>query len=130
MTPFMIAVQDLVEGGDHTEPATASSHERRLAEATDEQMMIRSLAEQLVSEANAILREHGPVVDLTDECGPGALAFTLSYCDRSARLQTSMSGRSAIARLTTSADRDTDPRTLAGEDELQAVVLSLIAPRP
>ena len=83
-----------------------------------------------MSEANAILREHGDVISLDDEVGPGELAFTLGYRGRSARVQTVMSGRSAVVRLLVDGDADDSPRELQTEDELQSLVLSLIDTTP
>ena len=94
------------------------------------QVIVRSLAEQLVSEANAALRDHGDLISLDDEVGPGGLSFTLSYRDHSARVQTTMSGRSAVAYLVIDGQAGQQPHMLSGQNELQALVLSLIAARP
>jgi hypothetical protein len=128
MTPFMLAVQALVDGQPAPEPATEVSPVTTVPEATDTQMVVRALAEQLVSEANAVLREHGRTIALVDETGPGRLAFTLSYAGRSARLQTQMSGRSAVAELLVAGREAPEPLRLTSEDELQSLVLSLLAP--
>ena len=126
MTPFMLAVQSLLDGEQVTAPATAPSAEVSVAVATDRQVIVRSLAEQLVSEANAVLREHGERISLVDDSGPGELAFTLGYSDRYARIETHMSGHSAVARLVRPGLGEDQPRQLTGEDELQALVLSLL----
>ena len=68
MTPFMVAVQDALDGCAVPEPATERSCPVPLPVATDAQVMIRSLAEQLVCEANAVLREAGDLITLDDEC--------------------------------------------------------------
>jgi hypothetical protein len=52
MTPFMHAVLDR---SGSVGPRTQPSHPRTLARATDAQFVVRALAEQLVSEANAVL---------------------------------------------------------------------------
>jgi hypothetical protein len=126
MTPFMLSVQALLDGEPAPQAATTDSQPIPLPIATDAQMMLRSLAEQLVSEANAILREHGDVLSLVDEVGPGELTFTLGYRDRAARVQTVMAGRSAVVRLTVDGRVEDTPQQLTGENELQALVLSLI----
>lgn len=130
MTPFMLSVQSLLDGDPPSPAATTDTRPVPLPVAADAQMMVRSLAEQLVSEANALLREHGDVLSLDDEVGPGALAFTLGFRDRAARIQTVMSGRSAEARLIIDGHFEDAPRRLSGEDELQALVLSLIDTAP
>ena len=75
VTPFMITVQNLLHGEPAPAPRTVASTERSVAEAAHSQVELRSLAEQLVSEANAVLRDHGNVIELRDEAGAGRLAF-------------------------------------------------------
>lgn len=128
MTPFMHSVQDLLDGAPAPRAATVPSVPGPVPAATDTQVVVRSLAEQLVSEANAVLREHGDVIRLDDEVGPGGLTFTIGYRDRSARVCTAMSGRSALVTLVLDGDAGAVPRQLSGEGELQALVLSLIEP--
>lgn len=130
MTPFMLAVQAVLDGDDDSPPLeTTPSQAYALAAATDSQMVIRSLAEQLVSEANAVLRERGDVIHLVDECG-GELAFTLGYRDRAARVETVMAGRTAFGRLVIPGETDGEPQQLATGDEIQALVLRLLSDDP
>jgi hypothetical protein len=126
MTPFMQAVGDRLEGVGPAVPDTEPSEPESVAVATDAQVIIRSLAEQLISEANAVLGGDCPVLTLVDETGPGALAFTLGCGDRTARVQTVMSGQTAVAQLVIDGEADPTPRRLTSEGELQALVLSLI----
>jgi len=128
MTPFMLAVQALLDGEDAPRPDTAPSRPRAVAVATDTQVVVRALAEQLVSEANAILRDYGSTISLVDDSGPGELAFTLGYDDRSARVQTALSGRTGLGRLVVGGLPENEPRQLTTEGEMQALVLSLLAP--
>jgi hypothetical protein len=128
MTPFMLAVQALLDGADAPQPETEPSVPRTVAVATDRQVVIRSLAEQLVCEANAMLRGQGSVIDLVDDSGPGELAFTLSYDGRDARVQTVLSGRVAIGTLVVPGLPQAQPRQLTTEEEVQALLLSLLAP--
>jgi hypothetical protein len=130
MTPFMSAVQDLLDGARPPRPHTEPSRVVSVAEAANTQVVIRSLAEQLVCEANAVLREHGEALTLVDDSGSGELAFSLRYADRSARLRTALAGRTAVARLLLPETPDTGPRQLSTEDELQALLLSLLAGSP
>ncbi|MFL6052037.1 MAG: hypothetical protein ACJ72W_03825 [Actinoallomurus sp.] len=131
----MHSVQARLDGEVSPVARTEDSAPIPVPVATDTQVIIRSLAEQLVSEANAILREHGEVISLVDEVGPGELAFTLGYQGRRARVQTVMSGRSALVSLLVDdqhsrhGQQKQQPRHLAGEEELQALVLGLIAPK-
>jgi hypothetical protein len=135
MTPFMHSVQGLLDGDPAPQAVTIPSVPGAVPAATDTQVIVRSLAEQLVSEANSVLRQHGEVISLQDEVGPGGLAFTLGYRERSARVQTAISGRSALVRLITDEDPTDEgtggqPRQLSSEAELQALILSLIAAGP
>ncbi len=130
MTPFMLAVQGLLDGEDVQQPETEASQTRSVAVATDTQFVARSLAEQLVSEANAILAEHGDRITLIDDSGSGELGFTLGYRDRRARVQTVLSGHTAFGRLVVPGLPEDQPRQLTTGDELQALVLSLLADLP
>jgi hypothetical protein len=126
VTPFMVAVQDALDGYTAPEPATERSWPMPVPVATDAYVMLRSVAEQLISEANAVLSKTGHRIGLDDEYGPGALAFTLSYRGRSARVRTVMSGRYAEAHLLMAGAPADRPRRLAGEGELRALLLTLI----
>lgn len=126
MTPFMITVQNLLHGEPASAPRTVASTERSVAEAAHSQVELRSLAEQLVSEANVVLRDHGDVMELRDEAGAGRLAFTLAYRDRAARVHTEIAGRTATARITLPGTGPTGPVELSSADELRALLLTLI----
>ncbi|GAB04592.1 hypothetical protein GII30_22100 [Gordonia amarae] len=130
MTPFMWKVQELLEGDTAEHPDTEPSVEVSVAEGADTQVIVRSLAEQLVCEANAVLAwhagEHPREVTLVDDTGPGTLAFTLACGERSARIETQITGHTATARLI-GTDTTAEPRRLADEDQLQSLVLELIA---
>jgi hypothetical protein len=128
MTPFMLAVQDVLDGCPAREPATESSGLVPVPAAMDVQVMIRSLAEQLVCEANAVLRETGDVISLDDDCGPGALGFSLGYRGRSARVRTEVASPYAQARLLAGGEPDRGPSRLVGANEMRALLLTLISP--
>ena len=127
MTPFMLRVADLVEGEAAPSVGTEASEVRPIAAGADHQMMVRALAEQLVSEANAVLRESGDVIDLVDDSAPGELAFTLTYLDRTVRVQTLLAGRTALGRLSAPGVPDGESRQLTSEGEVEAVLLQLLA---
>jgi hypothetical protein len=130
VTPFMQSVQALLDGEPAPRAGTVPSERGPVPAAADTQVIVRSLAEQLISEANAVLRDHGDLISLDDQVGPGRLAFTLGYRDRSACIQTTMAGRAALVQLVVDGQPEDQPRRLSGEDELRALVLSLIAARP
>jgi hypothetical protein len=115
MTPFMERVAEAVTGGEQGgSPGTRPSEPRPVVIGADEQVMTRALAEQLVSEANAVLVSAGPgaagpgaagpgaagdVIDLEDELGEGRLSFVMRYQERYARVSTSFAHRTSVGRL-------------------------------
>ena len=127
MTSFMAAVAEILDREPPAPPETTSSEACALAAAANAQVVIRSLAEQLVSEANVVLHENGSAIELTDEVGPGALTFTLAYRDRAARVRTNIQGRTATAQVTLPGAADGPDRQLNSEDEVRALVLTLLA---
>lgn len=130
MTPFMITVREVLDGQAATPgPALTDSAPVSAPAGANSQVAFRALAEQLVCEANAVLRDAGngtAVISLIDECGPGALVFTLGYRNRRAQIRTDFRGRDAQASLVVPGVTS-PPRTLASEGEVRALVLSLIA---
>jgi len=130
MTPFMLAVREILDGqATALRPSVTGSALVSASRAADAQVAIRSLAEQLVSEANAVLRDADDatsVITLDDECGPDALVFTLAYRNRSAQVRTDFRGRDAQASLIIPGVTS-PPRKLVSEAEVGALVLSLIA---
>ncbi|GAA3547557.1 hypothetical protein [Kribbella ginsengisoli] len=132
MTPFMLSVQALLDGEAAPVAGVEDSVPMPIPVATDVQVIVRSLAEQLVSEANAILRPRGDVIELVDQVGPGELTFTMTYHERAAQVRTVMSGHSALVSLILSGQQNQQgqqPRRLSSEDELQGLVLTLIEPQ-
>lgn len=124
--------EDLADRGARAAPETEPSLTSPVAEATDSQVMIRSLTEQLVSEANAVLADHAAAgakrMTLIDEVVPGALAFTVGYGPRSARVETVVSGHSGTARLVLPGAPAPRPVQLSGDDQLKRLLLTLITP--
>ena len=94
MTPFMLRVAEIVGTPEdqlpdleQLAPMPETRISRRIATGTgaDRQVAIRSLAEQLVSEANAILGPADDRLDLVDETLPHELAFRVTHRNRAAR---------------------------------------------
>jgi hypothetical protein len=127
MTPFMLAVQAVLDGGAVHAPRTELSRPRGVAAAADTQVVIRALAEQLVSEANAVLSSHGSGFVLVDDTGQGELAFCVGYRDRVARVRTRVTGHGAVGEVILPGESPSPSRELRSEDELQAMLLSLLA---
>jgi hypothetical protein len=120
----MFAVEQRLAGEPAMGPATEPAEPRPVARAADVQVMVRSLAEQLVSEANAVLREHGRAIDLTDHCEPGTLAYSLDCGARHARIDMTVTGRTAVSRL--SFGHEPAAPRLCSESDVAALILSLI----
>jgi hypothetical protein len=70
-----------------------------VAHATDEWFYLRARSEQVIAEANAMLRGRAELVDLEDEYGTGVLAFVLRRGARSARVSLGQAGRQAWVEL-------------------------------
>ena len=121
----------LVEDGHATPgvpaPRTEVSRLGSRAAVIDAHMALRSSAEQLVGEANAVLREQGRVIDLADEWGPGGLAFTLTYGHRSARVETVDCGGRAFNRLDYPGIAGDHTYQLADADEMARLVINLLS---
>ena len=108
MTPFMLRVaeivgtpQDQLPELDELAPMPEPRISRRIATGTgaDRQVAIRSLAEQLVSEANAILGQADDRLQLVDETLPHELAFSVTHAGRAARVSTTFEDGVAYGRL-------------------------------
>ena len=109
MTPFMTRVAEFVGTPDPDEeldvPAISSRRttmpetriSRRVATGTgaDRHVALRSLAEQYVCEANAVLGTRRYHLDLVDEALPHELAFTVTYGEQGARCSTTFEDEAA-----------------------------------
>jgi hypothetical protein len=147
MTPFMERVTEVVTGGERGgSPETRPSEPRPVVIGADEQIMTRALAEQLVSEANAVLVTTGPassgpasagpgaagdVIDLEDELGEGRLSFVMRYQERYARVSTSFANRTSVGRLHGVGAGGTDQGgagevALDGPEQLERLILLLL----
>ncbi len=130
MTPFMSAVAEVVGGTGHAGlPATVPSEPRPMGVGAERQVAIRSLAEQLASEANAVLAARGERVELEDRPGDGVLVFTLRYRSRQAEVSTRFADGIAYGRLRGVAvgAQDEPARELAGPEALEDLILRLLA---
>ena len=139
MTPFMTSVAEFVGTPDSDEvdvpeiaarrttmPETRIS--RRVATGTgaDRHVALRSLAEQYVCEANAVLgpdREH---LGLVDEPLPNELAFTVTYQEQGARCSTLFTDGRAFGRLVGSFFEGEEARELEGPDALPDLLIRLM----
>jgi len=128
MTVFMHQVDALLHGSVPAGPGPAvrPSRRRSVGHGAHEMVEVRSLAEQLVSEANAVLAGTGPKVTLDDEAGQHRLAFRLG-CGRAwARVVTSFAQRRSWGQLVTP-DSSGTAYELAGSDALPDLIAALIS---
>ncbi len=150
MTPFMVAVAETCQGaGEVAPPRTVRSRPRSVGSGTERQVAARSLAEQLVCEANAVLAEltgpFGPsgareLIELRDEPGEGALEFVLRVRGREARVRTAYADGVTRGRLHWSMPDPDSPGTepspeshaepaveLAEPEDVEDLILRLLA---
>jgi hypothetical protein len=135
MTPFMYRVAEIVGTPeadladlDEVAPMPQTRISRRIATGTgaDRQVALRSLAEQLVSEANAILAAADDRLDLVDETLPDELAFRVTHRDRAARVSTTFEDGTAYGRLVGDGFDSELPQELSGPDALPDLLVRLL----
>lgn len=129
MTPFMVAVAEAYQGTEPVEvPRTVRSRPRATGVGTDRHVAVRSLAEQLVCEANAVLAEWGARLELDDRPGAGELTFALRIHGKEARISTRYADGVTRGRLWwPDADGPGDSvRELAGSQDVGNLILRLL----
>lgn len=129
MTPFMLRIQSLVDEGPDTqcEPELRVSVPRTIGHGAHEQVELRSLAEQLVCEANTVLTDTtGSTILLEDHGGTGQLAFSVYYDERWARVVTRFDGHDAVSQLL-GPDIVEPTRELTGAAALEDLIYTLVA---
>lgn len=140
MTPFMLQVAELVGARDAdvetVAPMPMTRISQRIATGTgaDRHVAIRSLAEQLLCEANAVLASAGTVVGgvgddhlvLFDETLPSELAFNVTYRGRAVRVSTTFEDGTAYARLVGDGFESEIPQELDGPEALPDLFVRLL----
>ncbi len=131
MTPFMFRVAELIghEGDPGPTPMPVTRVSQRIATSTgaDRQVAIRSLAEQLVCEANAVLDASDDHLTLSDETLPHELAFSVGYRGRAARVSTTFENGTAYGRLVGDGFESELPVELEGPDALPDLLVRLLS---
>lgn len=135
MTPFMFRVAEaagIVAPEDGGSPELAPTPATRISErvdtgtGADRQVAIRSLAEQLLCEANAVLTDTADRLELIDEVHPHELAFRVAYADRAARISTTFVDGVAYGRLLGTGFESDEPRELEDSDAVPDLIVRLL----
>lgn len=128
MTPFMLAVSDVLDlPTDVDLPDIQASRRLPAAIGADHHVECRSLAEQLVCEANVVLTGNDlKRIDLTDDVRVDQLSFTMSYGQRQARIVTSIGNDVAVGHLYGVGSRHLGNVELTGADQMEKLILLLI----
>ena len=137
MTPFMLRVAELVDVDesdvaqadlDALAPMPMTRISRKIATSTgaDRHVAIRSLAEQLVCEANVVLAHGDEHLTLADEVLAHELAFTVGYRGRGARVSTTFEDGTAYGRLVGDGFDSELPRELEDADAVPDLIVRLL----
>ena len=130
MTAFMQRIATIV--GSDTVPDAIPMPSTRISEriatgtGADRQVAIRSLAEQLVSEANAVLDQSDDRLALIDETLPHELAFEVVYRGRAARVSTTFVNGTAYGLLVGDGFEHELPEELDGPGALPDLIVRLL----
>lgn len=132
MTPFMLKVSEVLELPTEIDlPQLRSSRPQPAAAGAEEHVECRSLAEQLVCEANVVLASAGQQrLTLVDDVRTAALSFSISHEGRGARVVTDVGRKVATGHLYGIGARHLSDVELAGADQLERLILLLIAGDP
>ena len=130
MTAFMQRIATMV--GSDTVPESIPMPTTRISEriatgtGADRQVAVRSMAEQLVSEANAVLDQSDDRLALIDETLPSELAFEMVYRGRAARVSTTFANGTAYGLLVGDGFESELPQELDGPDALPDLIIRLL----
>jgi hypothetical protein len=132
MTPFMLRVSGVLDLPAEADlPDIQASRRLPAAIGADGHVECRSLAEQLVCEANVVLAANGlERIELTDEVKAGRLSFAMSYGQRQARIVTNIGHDAAVGHLYGIGSRHLGNVELTGADQVEKLVLLLIGCDP
>lgn len=135
MTPFMQRVAELVGTPEDDvaalaalspQPVTRLSRRIDTGTGADRHVAIRSLAEQLVSEGNAVLGPLDDRLELVDETLAHELAFRVTHRDRAARVSTTFEDGTAYGRLVGDGVETEEPVELEDADALPDLLVRLL----
>jgi hypothetical protein len=126
MTPFMFRIAELVDDpSEEPVPSTRPSEPQPVGQGADRYVAVRSLAEQLVCEANAVLPPQAALT-LSDEVADGRLDFTIACGRHRARVSTTFGGGRSFGRLLRQEQAEGAPVELEDADALPDLIVSLL----
>jgi hypothetical protein len=132
VTEFMRRVAELVDADTDELPEplayrTRPSHGTAVNEGADRHVAVRSLAEQLLCEANAVLADSDDHLTLVDELATDELAFRVHFRGRALRVSTRFADRKAYGRIVGDGIPEGPPQELVGPDAVADLLLRLLA---
>jgi hypothetical protein len=131
VTPFMIRVAELIgaEIDEQPEPLrykTRPSTGVPVNVGADRHVAIRSLTEQLLCEANAVLADSDDHLGLFDELADGELAFNVTYRNHAVRISTTFEDGVAYGRLIGDGVDPGPAQELAGPEAVADLLILLL----
>jgi hypothetical protein len=127
MTFFMHRLAEAL-GGEAPElpmPAMRPSAPEAFIIGSDRHVALRAYAEQLVSEANAVIAEPVSHLILFDEVGGDELAFTITCNSHAARVATRFAGGHATGQIVSEDLPNEQPFELSGTEALPDLIIRL-----
>ncbi|OYN98982.1 hypothetical protein B0O41_2316 [Propionibacteriaceae bacterium ES.041] len=94
-------------------------------DGVDKQVILRSLAEQYVSEANAVIEDPADHLELRDEVGGNELAFVVSCRDHLARVSTLIEADTAYGQIISADLPGAEAYELEGPEALPDLIIRL-----
>lgn len=127
MTFFMTRLSDVLasESAELPVPAMRPSSAESFIVGSDRHVALRSYAEQLVCEANAVIDDPTSHLVLFDEVGGDALAFTIACNSHTARVATRFASGRATGQIVSGDLPHEQPYELTGPESLPDLIIRL-----
>ncbi|NLT30861.1 MAG: hypothetical protein GXX86_10455 [Propionibacterium sp.] len=111
--------------GEPPMPAMRPSTPTPVNEGGDRYVALRSLTEQLICEANAVIQDTSSHLHLTDEVGTDELVFTITCGGHGARVATKFRGDSATGQILSEDLPHEQPYELTDADAIPDLIVRL-----
>lgn len=128
MTFFMARLAEVLGSDDIGEipmPSMQPSAPRAFIVGSDRHVALRSYAEQLVCEANAVIADPVSHLTLFDEVGGDELAFTIACNSHVARVATTFVGGRATGQIVSDDLPHETPTELSGPEAIPDLIVRL-----